>query len=123
MPDYTKPPYIKYTRSDQPNNDIYTTPDILSAPATPGFNNGLTNEQMLKNSGWIPATSSNPSTTPNPTQTSPSVSELAKNSNFAFRSDPMLDQLKQDANKTIDEEAIRQQEMDRIQTCRKQIFL
>lgn len=115
MPDYTKPPYIKYTRSDQPNNDIYTTPDILSAPATPGFNNGLTNEQMLKNSGWIPATSSNPSTTPNPTQTSPSVSELAKNSNFAFRSDPMLDQLKQDANKTIDEEAIRQQEMDRIQ--------
>lgn len=51
-----------------------------------------------------------------PEDTTPTVSDLKKSGiNFVPRTDPYLDELKTGAEKTIDPEAIRKQEMDAIQ--------
>lgn len=46
--------YIQYYKPGQENSTIYTTADILKSAATPGSTNGITYEQMLKNSGYVP---------------------------------------------------------------------
>lgn len=46
--------YLQYYKPGQENSTIYTTADILKSAATPGSTNGVTYEQFLKNSGYVP---------------------------------------------------------------------